>query len=90
MKLAIIGPNGCGKTTLLKEFLKAHSNPSANIQIAGGAKIGYYSQNIDILDPAKNLLGNLQETSSQSETLLRSILIRLRFQREDFSSQYIF
>lgn len=84
MKLAIIGPNGCGKTTLLKEFLKAHSNPSANIQIAGGAKIGYYSQNIDILDPAKNLLGNLQETSSQSETLLRSILIRLRFQREDF------
>ncbi|MCD7873882.1 MAG: ATP-binding cassette domain-containing protein [Acidaminococcaceae bacterium] len=70
MKLAIIGPNGCGKTTLLKEFLKAHGNPSANIQIAGGAKIGYYSQNIDILDPAKNLLGNLQEISPQSETLL--------------------
>lgn len=84
IKLAIIGPNGCGKTTLLKEFLKAHGNPSANMQIAGGAKIGYYSQNIDILDPAKNLLGNLQETSPQSETLLRSILIRLRFQREDF------
>ena len=84
MIIALVGNPNCGKTTLLKEFLKAHSNPSANIQIAGGAKIGYYSQNIDILDPAKNLLGNLQETSSQSETLLRSILIRLRFQREDF------
>ena len=37
------------------------------MQIAGGAKIGYFSQDIDILDPDKNLLRNLQSTSSQSE-----------------------
>ena len=54
------------------------------MQIAGGAKIGYFSQDIDILDPDKNLLRNLQSTSSQSEALLRTVLIRLRFKREDF------
>jgi pleuromutilin/lincosamide/streptogramin A transport system ATP-binding/permease protein len=83
-KLAIIGPNGCGKTTLLKQFLKAHNKHLPNVQIAGGAKIGYFSQDIDILDPDKNLLRNLQSTSSQSEALLRTVLIRLRFKREDF------
>ena len=54
------------------------------MQIACGAKIGYFSQDIDILDPDKNLLRNLQSTSSQSEALLRTVLIRLRFKREDF------
>ena len=83
-KLAIIGPNGCGKTTLLKQFLKAHNKHLPNVQIAGGAKIGYFSQDIDILDPDKNLLRNLQSTSSQSEALLRTVLIRLRFKRKDF------
>lgn len=83
-KLAIIGPNGCGKTTLLKQFLKAQNKHLPNVQIAGGAKIGYFSQDIDILDPDKNLLRNLQSTSSQSEALLRTVLIRLRFKREDF------
>ena len=48
------------------------------------SKIGYFSQDIDILDPDKNLLRNLQSTSSQSEALLRTVLIRLRFKREDF------
>lgn len=52
-KLAIIGPNGCGKTTLLKQFLKTHNKHLPNVQIAGGAKIGYFSQDIDILDPDK-------------------------------------
>lgn len=78
------------KTTLLKQFLKAHNKHLPNVQIAGGAKIGYFSQDIDILDPDKNLLRNLQSTSSQSEALLRTVLIRLRFKREDFLNQYSF
>lgn len=52
--------------------------------MAGGAKIGYYSQAIDILDAAADILSNLRSSSSQSETLLRTVLIRLRFRREDF------
>lgn len=83
-KLALIGPNGCGKTTLLKQILQASQAHSPALQLAGGAKIGYYSQAIDILDAAADILSNLRSSSSQSETLLRTVLIRLRFRREDF------
>lgn len=40
-KVAIIGPNGCGKTTLLRELFK-NDNPA--IHIADGAQVAFLSQ----------------------------------------------
>lgn len=78
-KLAIIGANGCGKTTLVKKIMKQNEG----ISISPSMKIGYFSQNIDILNTEKSILDNVSTTSIQDETFIRTILARLHFFRED-------
>jgi pleuromutilin/lincosamide/streptogramin A transport system ATP-binding/permease protein len=78
-KLAIIGPNGCGKTTLVKSLVR----PNERVVTAPSVKIGYFSQNIDILDLNRSILDNVRSTSSQGETLIRTVLARLHFFRDD-------
>lgn len=78
-KLAIIGPNGCGKTTLVKKIM----NQEEGISASPSMKIGYFSQNIDILNTEKSILENVSTTSIQNETFIRTVLARLHFFRED-------
>jgi pleuromutilin/lincosamide/streptogramin A transport system ATP-binding/permease protein len=78
-KLAIIGPNGCGKTTLIKKIM----NQDKGISISPSMKIGYFSQSIDILITEKSILENVSSTSIQNETFIRTVLARLHFFRED-------
>jgi pleuromutilin/lincosamide/streptogramin A transport system ATP-binding/permease protein len=75
-KLAIIGPNGRGKTTLVKKIL----NQDKGITISPSVKMGHFSQNLDV---NKTILENVRSTSKQDETLIRTILVRLHFFRDD-------
>ena len=43
-KWGILGPNGCGKTTLLRCLVGKHSIDSGTIQLGAGVKIGYFDQ----------------------------------------------
>ncbi|GIN20170.1 MAG TPA: Vga family ABC-F type ribosomal protection protein [Bacillus bacterium] len=78
-KLAIIGPNGSGKTTLVKMLV----NGAEGIQISPAMKIGYFSQNLNILDVKRSILENVSSTSKQDETFIRTVLARLHFFRND-------
>src|SRR5699024_3114855 len=78
-KVAIIGNNGSGKTTLVKKIL----NQDAGISTSPAMKIGYFSQNLDILDTNQSILENVLSTSNHDETLIRTVLARLHFFRED-------
>jgi pleuromutilin/lincosamide/streptogramin A transport system ATP-binding/permease protein len=78
-KLAIIGDNGSGKTTLLKKLMSQESG----VSLSPAVKIGYFSQNIDILDMEKSILENVSAASSQEESLIRTVLARLHFFRDD-------
>ncbi|HUC92724.1 MAG TPA: ABC-F family ATP-binding cassette domain-containing protein [Paenibacillus sp.] len=78
-KAALIGSNGSGKTTLLKRILSRE----AGVSIASAVKPGYFSQNLDILNPAKSVLANAAETAVQSDAVVRNVLARLLFTRDD-------
>ncbi|MGD6941145.1 Vga family ABC-F type ribosomal protection protein [Cytobacillus gottheilii] len=78
-KVAIIGPNGAGKTTLLKKLIHG----SDGITVSPSAKLGYFSQNLDVLDLNQSILENVKSTSVQDESFVRTVLARLHFYRDD-------
>lgn len=78
-KAALLGPNGSGKTTLIRKIIRAEEG----VHLMPGLRIGYFSQNLDILRPEKSILDNVKETSDHSEQLVRSVLARLLFRQED-------
>ena len=77
-KVALIGPNGCGKSTLIKMIM----NHEEGIKIASGAKIGYFSQEMDLLDDHLSIIENVMKSSIYSESFARLLLARLLFRRE--------
>ena len=78
-KIALIGPNGCGKSTLMKMII----DRDKGIKIAHGAKIGYFSQDMRILEEDLSILENVMKTSKYPETFVRTFLARLLFKQED-------
>lgn len=78
-KVAVVGSNGTGKTTLIKKIIQQE----AGITIAPSIKIGYFAQNLTVLDLDNTILDNVQSTSIQDETLIRTVLARMHFFNED-------
>lgn len=77
-KIALIGDNGVGKTTLINKILI----DGQGIKIANRVKIGYFKQNLDILNSEKTILENIIEDSSLNETYIRIVLARFLFKTE--------
>ncbi|WP_091483835.1 Vga family ABC-F type ribosomal protection protein [Gracilibacillus orientalis] len=76
-KLAIIGANGSGKTTLIRKIIKGETG----VHLSSACKIAYFKQDLSILDPKISILENVQESSIHNETLIRTVLARLHFYR---------
>ncbi|MEL1136054.1 ABC-F type ribosomal protection protein [Desulfitobacterium sp. THU1] len=74
-KAALIGPNGCGKSTLLKMIMEGEES----VRIAPSARIGYFSQDLSILEEQKSVLDNVMAESIYAESFVRSLLARLLF-----------
>ena len=79
-KVGIIGDNGCGKTTLLKEILKKENE---NIKIANRVTIGYFDQNQSILQKEKSILENVRENCSYDQGFVRINLDNFGFKGDD-------
>lgn len=77
-KIALIGDNGCGKTTLIKMILNRNG-----FDVAPKASIAYFSQDLSILDEDDTILESVMKDSIHSETFVRILLSRLLFKRDD-------
>jgi len=79
-KVGIIGDNGCGKTTLLREILKKENE---NIKVANNVIIGYFDQNQSLLKKEKSILENVRENCSYDQSFVRINLDNFGFKGED-------
>jgi macrolide transport system ATP-binding/permease protein len=77
-KVALIGPNGSGKSTLIKMIIDGDEA----IKTAQGVKIGYFSQEMDILRKDLSIIENVMEGSIYPENFARLLLARLLFKGE--------
>lgn len=86
-KIAIVGANGIGKSTLLKSIVGETPWISGVCERGSNVSIGYYAQNqLDILDPQLNVLENMQRLAPQiSIQQIRSLLGSLLITKEDIT-----
>ena len=82
--LGIIGANGTGKTTLLKTLLGEIRELAGEIRWGTKVDIGYYSQNLQDLEPRNDVIMELRRVAPLAEGgELRSFLARFLFFGED-------
>ncbi|CAM3184603.1 putative transport protein (ABC superfamily, atp_bind) [Xenorhabdus nematophila ATCC 19061] len=60
-KIALVGPNGCGKTTLLKLMLGDLAADSGRIHCGTKLEVAYFDQHRAALDPDKTVIDNLAD-----------------------------
>ncbi|WP_336777170.1 ABC transporter ATP-binding protein [Pantoea sp. USHLN256] len=60
-KIALIGPNGCGKTTLLRLMLDQLEADSGRVHCGTKLEIAYFDQHRAELDPDRTVMDNLAE-----------------------------
>lgn len=71
-RTALIGPNGCGKTTLIRAILAG-----AGVTISPGVRIGALDQDMKTLEDDESALENAMKRSVQPESAVRTMLARL-------------
>ncbi|HHU74253.1 MAG TPA: ABC-F type ribosomal protection protein [Clostridiales bacterium] len=83
-KVAIIGNNGTGKTTILKIINGQVEADDGEIRLGTKVQIGYYDQEHQVLHPEKTLFDELQDTYPHLDnTAVRNILAAFLFTDDD-------
>jgi ATP-binding cassette subfamily F protein 3 len=77
-RLGIMGPNGCGKTTLLKILLGQETADHGTVKCGHLVEFGYYDQHLKVLDGEKTMIRAIwpNDDADASEQAMRDLLGR--------------
>lgn len=82
-RVAVLGPNGHGKSTLLKVIIGALPPLAGCVRLGASVRIGYLAQEQETLDPASDALTIIQGAAPLSHTDARSFLHYFLFSGDD-------
>ena len=81
-KFLIVGENGAGKSTLLKLIMGLLKPDSGYIKLGNKTDIGYYAQELELLDNESSILDNLMNMG-YNQRQLRNVLSKFLFHGND-------
>lgn len=67
-RIGILGPNGCGKSTLMKIITGQYQPDSGSIEIGDTVNIGYYAQEADGMNPEELVIDYIKDTAEYIKT----------------------
>ncbi len=83
-RVALWGPNGCGKTTLLKTLARVVPALSGTISYGAGVTVGYYDQEMADLSPSARVLDVVMDLDpSMREGEARDFLALFDFRNDE-------
>ena len=82
-RIALTGPNGSGKTTILRTISGQIEPISGSVHIGKNIQLGYLTQEQEFLDDDLNALDIILQTANLSETDARAFLHQFLFTGDD-------
>ncbi len=87
-KVFLLGPNGCGKTTLLKILTGIYECTEGTYKIGANTEVGYYDQLQENLNPENEIIDEIRDTyPTMTNTEIRNALAVFLFKGEDVFKQ---
>lgn len=89
-RVGFIGPNGCGKTTLMKLLTGQLEPDGGEILVGQTVKIGYYAQEVTHMDPKQRVIDYVRDVAEYVQTAEGSVSASQMLERFLFegSAQY--
>ena len=82
-RVALLGANGTGKTTLLRTLAGALPPLTGAVRRSPAAQVGYLAQEQELLDPASTAVATIGAAGPAAETEVRSFLHLFLFSGDD-------
>jgi ATP-binding cassette subfamily F protein 3 len=82
-RIALTGPNGTGKTTLIRTIAGKLNPLAGSLKLGATVKLGYMAQEQELLNPNLNSLQTIQSVAAFNETEARNFLHYFLFKGDD-------
>ena len=86
-KIGLIGPNGCGKTTIINMILDKEPLTSGEIWKTPSLKVAYMSQDVFDIASGKTIFELASSYDSNTKQLFLTNLVNMGFTREQFRNR---
>ena len=82
-RVALVGPNGCGKTTLLRDIVSKGSWEHPTIRVGPSLNVGYCAQEQEVLDESSTVADVILKAARLNRGQLAGLLGRFLFAGDD-------
>ncbi len=86
-RVVLLGPNGCGKTTLLRDVIDHGAWDDPHLRIGPSLRVGYCAQEQEVLDDDRTVLGEIMAIRDVTRDGAFGVLLQFLFRPDDFTKR---